>query len=157
MFLRSLTLALFPLWTHGFASSGAVQSPQYPGDPMSPFSPKSPTSPNSPSRTLPRNFKSYHEASGINALMEQPSRYSMGGSHTLPKNYKSPVTSPLGSPTKTRDPLIDLPVSWTSAPKNCLYYIHVELKKFPQAKSAVNKCDRTVWYRLMMVKRKLLI
>ncbi|CAH3176069.1 unnamed protein product [Porites lobata] len=88
---------------------GAVQSPQYPGDPMSPFSPKSPTSPNSPSRTLPRNFKSYHEASGINALMEQPSRYSMGGSHTLPKNYKSPVTSPLGSPTKTRDPLIDLP------------------------------------------------
>lgn len=99
------------IFTHVFASSGAVQSPHYPGDPMSPFSPKSPNSPNSPSRTLPRNFKSYHEASGINALMEQPSRYSMGGSHTLPKNYKSPVTSPLGSPTTTRDPLIDLPVS----------------------------------------------
>ena len=104
---------------------------------MSPFSPKSPTSPNSPSRTLPRNFKSYHEASGINALMEQPSRYSMGGSHTLPKNYKSPVTSPLGSPTKTRDPLIDLPVSWTSASKNCLCYIHVELKNRRKCLSTV--------------------
>ena len=104
---------------------------------MSPFSPKSPTSPNSPSRTLPRNFKSYHEASGINALMEQPSRYSMGGSHTLPKNYKSPVTSPLGSPTKTRDLLIDLPVSCTSASKNCLYYIHVELKNRRKCLSTV--------------------
>lgn len=101
-----------------FDSSRGVTSPrgstlpaQYPGNPGSPRSPLSPQSPSSPSRTLPRNFKSYHEASGVHALLEQPYRNSIGGSQTLPKNYKatSPVTSPLGSPTKSRDAVIDLP------------------------------------------------
>lgn len=87
---------------------------QHPASPVSPISPRSPHSPNSPSRTLPRNFKSYHEASGIHTLMDQPSRHSMAvGSHTLPKSYKatSPTTSPLASPTKPREAVIDLPVS----------------------------------------------
>lgn len=101
-----------------FDSSRGVTSPrgstlpaQYPGNPASPRSPRSPQSPSSPSRTLPRNFKSYHEASGVHALLEQPNRYSISGSQTLPKNYKatSPLTSPLGSPTKSKDALIDLP------------------------------------------------
>ena len=35
-----------------------------------------------------------------------------GGSHTLPRNYKSPPVSPLGSPPNTREPVIDLPVSY---------------------------------------------
>ncbi|KAL9980383.1 hypothetical protein ACROYT_G008961 [Oculina patagonica] len=101
-----------------FDSSRGVTSPrgatlpaQYPGSPTSPRSPRSPHSPNFPSRTLPRNFKSYHEASGVHTLLEQPSRYSISGSNTLPRNYKatSPATSPLGSPTKPREPNIDLP------------------------------------------------
>lgn len=83
------------------------QYPGQPGSPVTPSSPFSPYSPNSPSRTLPRNFKSYHEASGIHTLIDQASRHSIsGGSSTLPRNYKSPSTSPLGSPT---EPLIDLP------------------------------------------------
>ncbi|XP_068677817.1 focal adhesion kinase 1-like isoform X2 [Montipora foliosa] len=90
---------------------GGAILPQYPGSPASPRSPRSPLSPQtSPSRTLPRNFKSYHEASGIHTLMDQPSRHSMvGGSHTLPKNYKSPPTSPIRSPSEMREPVIDLP------------------------------------------------
>lgn len=92
---------------------GATLPQQYPGNPVSPLSPRSPSSPHSPispSRTLPRNFKSYHEASGIHTLMDPPSRHSLaGGSQTLPRNYKSPTTSPLGSPTKPREPAIDLP------------------------------------------------
>ena len=94
-------------------SLGATLPAQYPGSPASPTSPRSPYSPTSPSRTLPRNFKSYHEASGVHALLEQPSRYSISGSQTLPKNYKavSPTTSPVGSPTKSLERAMDLPVS----------------------------------------------
>jgi len=93
-----------------FYTPGATLPGQYPGSPSSPISPRSPIS---PSRTLPRNFKSYHEASGVHTLLEQPSRYSISGSQTLPKNYKaiSPTTSPVGSPTKPLEPAIDLPVS----------------------------------------------
>ncbi|KAK2558261.1 Focal adhesion kinase 1 [Acropora cervicornis] len=100
-----------------FDSSREVTSPrggsvaaQYPGSPGSPRSPQSPQSQTSPSRTLPRNFKSFHEASGLHTLVDQSYRHSMaGGSHTLPRNYKSPPVSPLGSPPNTREPVIDLP------------------------------------------------
>lgn len=104
--LTQLSLSIFYL-------PGATLPGQYPGSPTSPRSPRSPYSSISPSRTLPRNFKSYHEASGVHTLLEQPSRYSISGSQTLPKNYKaiSPATSPVGSPTKTLEPAIDLPVS----------------------------------------------
>lgn len=104
-----------------FVPPGATLPAQYPGNPTSPRSPRSPQSPSSPSRTLPRNFKSYHEASGVHALLEQPYRYSISGSQTLPKNYKptSPLTSPLGSPTKPRDPVIDLPVREASVRSEC--------------------------------------
>lgn len=100
-------ISLFIFVPLGGAHPG--QYPGQPGSPVTPSSPFSPYSPNSPSRTLPRNFKSYHEASGIHTLIDQASRHSIsGGSSTLPRNYKSPSTSPLGSPT---EPLIDLPVS----------------------------------------------
>lgn len=104
-------------YLHSVILQGSTLPAQYPGNPGSPRSPRSPQSPSSPSRTLPRNFKSYHEASGVHALLEQPYRNSIGGSQTLPKNYKatSPVTSPLGSPTKSRDAVIDLPVGETEA------------------------------------------
>lgn len=89
---------------------GGSVAAQYPGSPGSPRSPQSPQSQTSPSRTLPRNFKSFHEASGLHTLVDQSYRHSMaGGSHTLPRNYKSPPVSPLGSPPNTREPVIDLP------------------------------------------------
>ncbi|KXJ25084.1 focal adhesion kinase 1 isoform X2 [Exaiptasia diaphana] len=91
-----------------FDSSQGLTSPRgYPylrqesGSPRSPSSPRSPTSPNS--HTLPRSHKSFHESSGIRSLSyQQPSRHSVSGSNTLPRNYKP--LSPIASPTDVTSP-----------------------------------------------------
>lgn len=74
-------------------------------------SPTTPTTPQSPGSPVLRNprYKSYHEASGGPALIDQQHRHSVsGGSNTLPRNYKP--LSPNSSPTKT-DPGITLPTA----------------------------------------------